>query len=92
MPAYRLPSKGALAACMLLMFAAACGWPVEARAAETVRILAAGAAQGAVLRLEPAIAASSTAKLDAVFDTGLPPFLLFLEGLKVGGDAVNNIN
>jgi molybdate transport system substrate-binding protein len=31
--------------------------------------LAAGSVQGAILRLEPAIAAASTTKLDAVFDT-----------------------
>jgi molybdate transport system substrate-binding protein len=51
------------------MFAASGCWSVEGRAAETVRVLAAGAAQGAIVRLEPAIAEASTAKLDAVFDT-----------------------
>lgn len=70
MPAYRLPSNRTFAACLVLALAAAsCGWPVGARATETVRILAAGAVQGAVLRFEPAIAAASTAKLDAIFDT-----------------------
>ena len=36
---------------------------------EAVRVFAAGAAQGAVLRLGPAIEAASQTKLDAVFDT-----------------------
>lgn len=62
----------------------ACGWPVEARATEAVRILAAGAVQGAVLRLEPAIAAASAAKLDAVFDT-----VGALRDRMLGGDAVD---
>lgn len=69
MPAHRLPGNRAFAASLLLTFVVSCGWPVEVRATEAVRILAAGAAQGAVLRLEPAIAAASAAKLDAVFDT-----------------------
>jgi molybdate transport system substrate-binding protein len=69
MPAFRLPSNRVFAASLVLSLAASCGWPVGARATETVRILAAGAVQGAVLRLEPAIAAAGTAKLDAVFDT-----------------------
>ncbi|MBX9589203.1 MAG: substrate-binding domain-containing protein [Hyphomonadaceae bacterium] len=67
MPKVRLPSERVLAAGLLLAVAVAGSWP--AAASETVRVLAAGAAQGAVLRLEPALAAASAARLDAVFDT-----------------------
>lgn len=86
MPAYRLPSNRVFAAGLFLAFAASCGWPVGARATETVRILAAGAVQGAVLRLEPAIAAASAAKLDAVFDT-----VGALRDRVLGGDVADVI-
>jgi len=46
--------------------------------------LAAGAAQGAVLRLEPAIAATSRSKLDAVFDT-----VGALRDRVLGGDSAD---
>jgi len=82
MPANRLPSNGAFATSLLLTLAVSGGWPMEARAAETNRILAAGAVQGAVLRLEPAIAVASTAKFDAVFDT-----VGALRDRVLGGDA-----
>jgi molybdate transport system substrate-binding protein len=46
--------------------------------------LAAGAVQGAILRLEPAIAAASTAKFDAVFDT-----VGALRDRVLGGDSAD---
>ena len=68
MPGYRQPSDWVIVAGFFLA-AVGCGLIVEARAAETVRLFSAGAAQGAILRLEPAIAAASSSKLDAAFDT-----------------------
>ena len=68
----------------LLTVVVACGWPIQCLAAETVRILAAGAVQGAILRLEPAIAAAGTAKFDAVFDT-----VGALRDRALGGDAAD---
>ena len=69
MPGYRQPSDWGFVAAGFFMAAVGCGLTVEARATETVRLFSAGAAQGAILRLEPAIAAASSSKLDPVFDT-----------------------
>lgn len=69
MPAYRLTSDSSRLAGLLLAACIVGGAASPASAAETLRVLAAGAAQGAVLRLKPAIADASRAKLDAVFDT-----------------------
>ena len=69
MPAH-WPSSGRIrSAGLLLAVALVGGWSLQGGAAETIRILAAGAAQGVVLRLEPDMAAAAAAKLDAVFDT-----------------------
>ena len=69
MPVYRLSRDGIIAAGLLLAMVIASGWSAAARGAETMRILAAGAAQGAVLELAPGIAAASQARIDTVFDT-----------------------
>lgn len=69
MPEHWRARIGPLAAGLLLAVGAVgasstAGWAVEA-----VRILAAGAVQGAIQRLEPTIVAAGQAKLDAIFDT-----------------------
>jgi molybdate transport system substrate-binding protein len=53
-----------------MLLAGAVVWSSSAAlAAESLRVLAAGAVQGALLQLEPDISAAAGAKLDAVFDT-----------------------
>ena len=69
MPAGRLPSDARCAGTLLVAAVVAICNLTGAVAAETVRVLAAGAAQGAMHRLEPAIAAATGRKLDAAFDT-----------------------
>lgn len=69
MPEQRRARIGTLAAGLLLAVAAVGAPSSPGCSAEAVRILAAGAAQGAIQRLEPAIVAAGQAKLDAVFDT-----------------------
>lgn len=84
MPPYRLPSGWGSSAGLLLAVALAGGSSLNARAAETIRILAAGAVQGAVLRLEPAITTAASARLDVVFDT-----VGALRDRVLGGDAAD---
>lgn len=69
MPRVGRQNRRALAAAMIAALALVVGVCREARAEDMVRILSAGAAQGAVQRLEPAVAAAAHAKLDAVYDT-----------------------
>lgn len=68
MPAFRLPSIAIRATGRLLAVVLAMCGPAAA-AAETLRVFAAGAAQGVLLRLEPELAKAAGAKLDTLFDT-----------------------
>jgi molybdate transport system substrate-binding protein len=69
MPAFRLPSAVVLAARMIILAAAGLTGPSQAAAAENLRVLAAGAVQGALLQLQDDIEVATGAKLDAAFDT-----------------------
>jgi molybdate transport system substrate-binding protein len=69
MPVYRPPGGGLCAWLTAAVFVLVTSGAAVASEAPSVRILAAGAAQGVLLKLEPAIAAASGHKLDASFDT-----------------------
>ena len=62
-------TSGRLAASVLICVLVGLLMPVSVAMAESVRVLAAGAAQGAIRQLEPAFASATGHKLDAAFDT-----------------------
>lgn len=69
MPAYRLSRGGVHAGKVLLAAVVAICASAPLVEAESVRVLAAGAAQGAIHKLEPALMVATGHTLEAVFDT-----------------------